>query len=154
MIAPLFYSPLIIVGVLDTEHDTANLKDLDILDTFLCSSKGINANPLIYDSFYVCHWESSECKIMPWMKNEDITRAMNRFQSEKRMGRYGCRRSWGRKDSRKIVFERKCVVVCWIYLATRPLVSRTQVTSGIVLREVSNLGRLGLTKPRPFGTMR
>ena len=55
MIAPLFYTPLITVGILDIEHYTADLKNLDILDTFLCSSKGINANPLIYDSFYVCY---------------------------------------------------------------------------------------------------
>jgi hypothetical protein len=78
------------LGIRNVEHGIANLKNLDIFDTFLCSSQVIYANPLVYDSLYVCYRESSDCEIMPRVKYEDITGPVNRFYGKERMGRSGC----------------------------------------------------------------
>ena len=59
-----------------------------------------------------------------------------------------------RQKRREIIIENKCTVVFWISRAIRTFISRAQVASRIVTRQILRSGLLDPPKPRPLRPMR
>jgi hypothetical protein len=87
------------------------------------------------------------------VENNDVARAVDGLK-----GQHGVGRGWGERrgsgqNGRKVVDKSENLVIGWIFLSPRPLVSGTEIAGGIVVGKGGRLGSLDLAEPWTLGAM-
>lgn len=75
-------------------------------------------------------------QVMSRMKDQHIACAVNWFRHQQRVGGYRCKGAGSRENGGKIVDECICVIVNWVFLASRPGIPRTQIACWIILVKI------------------
>src|SRR5258708_25231444 len=112
----------------------SNLEYLDIFDVFLKPTTLLYADPLVNNSCDVFQCKSWERQIMTWVEYKNITWTNHGLTGEQLVVLSAVNRMGRGNDRRIIIWKELSVLMVFVLLPARTLVSRTKETGWIVFR--------------------